>query len=249
MRDTFKPTYECGYCNKIYKIESAYNKHTQMCKLFMKSKNNKQPENNEHIPSNSELYSIIQILVNKCSALEKKVESLQGSLHKNNRKFDILEWLNNQNIKNVCSFNEWINSIIITINDMELVFENGFIKGIQLIIENILPLSNNTRINPIKAYTQKDNILYIFNGQSWEIMTAEVFELFVYKITKGLLSQFKCWQDKNANRRDDNFTKKYSENVKKILGGSLSREQQVNKIRVLLYNHLKIKITFDELII
>jgi hypothetical protein len=215
----------------------------------MKSKNNKQTENNEHIPSNSELYSIIQILVNKCSALEKKVESLQGSLHKNNRKFDILEWLNNQNIKNVCSFNEWINSIIITINDMELVFENGFIKGIQLIIENILPLSNNTRINPIKAYTQKDNILYIFNGQSWEIMTAEVFELFVYKITKGLLSQFKCWQDKNANRRDDNFTKKYSENVKKILGGSLSREQQVNKIRVLLYNHLKIKITFDELII
>ena len=249
MRDSSKPTYECGYCNKIYKIESAYNKHTQMCKLFMKSKNNKQTENNEHIPSNSELYSIIQILVNKCSALEKKVESLQGSLHKNNRKFDILEWLNNQNIKNVCSFNDWINSIIITINDMELVFENGFIKGIQLIIENILPLSNNTRINPIKAYTQKDNILYIFNGQSWEIMTAEVFELFVYKITKGLLSQFKCWQDKNANRRDDNFTKKYSENVKKILGGSLSREQQVNKIRVLLYNHLKIKITFDELII
>ena len=80
-------------------------------------------------------------------------------------------------------------------------------------------------------------------------MTTEVFELFVYKITKGLLSEFKCWQDKNANRRDDNFMKKYTENVKKILGGSLSREQQVNKIRVLLYTYLKIKITFDELIL
>ena len=132
---------------------------------------------------------------------------------------------------------------------MELVFENGFIKGIQLIIENILPLDNNTRINPIKAYTQKNNILYIFNGESWEIITTEVFELFVYKITKGLLSKFKCWQDKNSNRRDDNFMKKYTENVKKILGCSLSREQQIDKIRVLLYTHLKIKITFDELII
>ena len=249
MRDTLKSTYECRYCSKIYKIESAYNKHTQICQIFMKSKKKKQTENNEHIPSNSELYSIIQILVNKCSALERKVESLQGSVHKNNRKLDILEWLNNQNIRNVCSFNDWINFIIITSNEMELVFENGFIKGIQLIIENILPLDNNTRINPIKAYTQKNNILYIFNGELWEIMTTEVFELFVYKITKGLLSEFKCWQDKNSNRRDDNFMKKYTENVKKILGCSLSREQQVNKIRVLLYTHLKIKITFDELII
>ena len=63
------------------------------------------------------------------------------------------------------------------------------------------------------------------------------------KITRGLIGQLKIWQDINKKRLfDTGFTEKYIENVKKITGGDLTREQQYYKIKQLFYNNLKINI-------
>ena len=57
------------------------------------------------------------------------------------------------------------------------------------------------------------------------------------------MCQLKFWQDENKSRLFTNgFTEIYMENVKKITGGDLSKEQQCCKFKSMLYNHIKINL-------
>jgi len=131
---------------------------------------------------------------------------------------------------------------------MESVTEHNFIEGVNRIIKRIVKNNTNSlememENLPIKAFEQRDNALFIFNGKEWSLMTVEQFDCIFNKITKGLINQLKLWQDKHKNRLfDSGITEKYIENVTKLTGGNLTREQQYHKIKQGFYNHLKINI-------
>ena len=60
---------------------------------------------------------------------------------------------------------------------------------------------------------------------------------------KNLLDDFVKWQNENSEKMDqDDFAIKYSANVKKIMGGGLTRQQVYGKIKLDLYKYLKINI-------
>lgn len=251
MSNKISGYYECGYCNKSYKIKKAYEKHFLLCSVINKSTLERKSENDisENIPSIREMYNIIQILIMKNNKLEQQVEKMSSWIHNNKKKVNVIEWLN-ENIIPSIDYNNWIDSIQINQNDMESVTNHNFIEGINQIIKRILGIgfeSYNTHqaesINlPIKAFEQKDN-LFVFNNTRWSIITVEEFDLLYNKITRGLIGQLKIWQDINQKRLfDSGFTEKYIENVKKVTGGELTKEQQYYKIKQLFYNNLKINI-------
>lgn len=221
MSNKISGYYECGYCNKSYKIKKAYEKHFLLCSVINKSTSERKSENDisDDIPSIREMYNIIQILIMKNNKLEQQVEKMSSWIHNNKKKVNVIEWLN-ENIIPSIDYNKWIDSIQINQNDMDCVTNNNFIEGINLIIKRLLGIGfdnilDETTNLPIKAFEQKDN-LFVFNNTRWSVITIEEFDLLYNKITRGLISQLKTWQDVNKKRLfDSGFTEKYIENVKK----------------------------------
>ena len=239
--------FECDFCEKQYKLKSRFEKHILMCNITSKSVNERKKENEliDKTPSIQQLYEIIKQLAQKNDILERKVEKLSVWVNNNKKKINVVDWMNeNRSIK--ITFENWLNSLEITKEDMELVFNYNFVEGIRFIIQRIIPDVGDTQGEiPVKAFDQKEGIIYIFNGAEtgWGIMPPEIFERFFMRIAKGLLNQLKYWQDLNRHRICDNgFTEIYIDNVKKITGGDLTKEQQYTKVKRMLYNHVKINL-------
>jgi hypothetical protein len=241
MTERHSSYFECDYCGRAYKVKSYYDRHVLMCNILSKTSAQKNAEEEQHCdtPSMNDMYMILQTLAQKYNTMEKKLEKISAWANKNKKTLNVIEWLNSNAIENMIDFHEWITNVLtITEEDMEFVFKHNFSEGMNLILQRIIALYETTL--PIKAFEQKDHSFYIFKGTEWTLMSNDEFELFVNKITKGLMNQLKHWQDKHINSIcQDGFTEKYVENVKKITGGDLSREQQYQRVKRHLYNHLK----------
>lgn len=243
MSNTIAPQYECCYCSKNYKIRKAYDKHVIVCSIFAKSKHEKKVENEEieNLPTMRELYGMIKMLMIKNEKLERQVSKMNTWIN-NKKRINVVEWLNENNRPEMNLY-EWIETIEITNEHMEYVFNHNFVEGVNLTVREIV--SKDLEKIPIKAFDERDNALYVYNGEErkWELISQEQFERIFVRITKGLMNQLKFWQDRNKDRLFQNgFTEKYIENVKKITGGNLTREQQHNKLKLSLYNSLKVNI-------
>lgn len=260
MPDKINKIYECGFCSKYYKIKSAYDKHFMLCSLMNKSSKERKSENEQsdealsNIPSLRDMYNIIQILIVKNDKLEKQVSKMSSWIHNNKKKVNVSEWLN-ENRKPFICYNRWVETIEIDMTDMEFVIKHNFIEGSRLIVKKLLGGENleYTETLPIRAFDQKENTLYVFNeceqneqdikSGEWNLITSEQFDLLFNKITRGLIGQLKAWQDKYKNRLfESGFTEKYIENIKKLTGGDLTKEQQYYKIKQMFYNNLKVNI-------
>lgn len=244
LKQHIQTEFECGFCNRQYKRKMNYDKHMLLCNIIRKTPSERLNEQEQdNLPTMRELYTVIQTLVERQEKFEKQIEKMSSWINNNKKKINVLEWLNTNHSDSI-DFNRWLNELIISEEDMELVFKHGFIEGMKYIIYRIC-LNDNTREEclPIKAFEQKEGTLFIYLNENWEIMSSSMFELFFNTITKGLTKQLKLWQDKNKHRLYQNgFTETYIENVKKITGGDLSREQQYHKVKQYLYNHIKINI-------
>ena len=235
--------YECCHCSKHYKIKKAYDKHILLCSVMSKTTKERKEENEqyENIPTMKEMYEMIQMLIIKNENLEKQVNKMSKWIN-NKKRVNVIEWLNENNIP-THDFEQWVDTIEITNQHMEFVVEHGFIEGVNLTVREIV--NKDLETIPIKAFEQKEGLLYVYNGVElkWETINQGQFDKLFIRITKGLLGQFKKWQDENRHRLyQTGFTEKYIENVKKITGGDLSREQQNHKLKQAFYNALKINI-------
>jgi len=96
MNNKISGYYECGFCNKNYKIKKSYEKHFMLCSIINKSVTERKAENEEYenIPSMREMYNMIQILILKNDKLEKQVEKMYTWIHKNKKKINVIDWLN-----------------------------------------------------------------------------------------------------------------------------------------------------------
>lgn len=235
--------FECCHCSKSYKIKKAYDRHILVCSIISKTPSERKSENKqyENIPTVLEMYEMIQILIVKNDNLEKQVNKMSKWIN-NKKKVNVIEWLNENNIPSI-DFSQWLEVLEITSEHMEFVFDHNFVEGINLSVREII--NKDIESIPIKAFEQKEGVLYVYNGSEskWEIINSSQFETLFIKITKGLLTQLKLWQDENRHRLyQTGFTEKYIENVKKITGGDLTKEQQYHKLKQAFYNGLKINI-------
>ena len=78
------------------------------------------------------------------------------------------------------------------------------------------------------------------NPRGWMIMSDEHFKQMINVIMKQLLDEFIIWQKANTSKMEqDDFAIKYANNVRKIMGGNLTREQIYSRVKLDLYKYLK----------
>jgi predicted nuclease with TOPRIM domain len=92
---TSKHIMNCPSCFKTFKRTGCYEKHIFLC----------QRRDEEIIPNNKQLWDMITSLTEKYNNVQSELESLKRKISIQNKKIDILEWLNRTSKNN--SNNNW----------------------------------------------------------------------------------------------------------------------------------------------
>jgi hypothetical protein len=242
--------YQCSFCKREYKEKFNYDRHKVCCEFLCKSRREQLNELDqiEKLPTQKEMYMLIQELALRNEKLEKEIAKLKQV---QKQKINILEWLNSPNNSNnpMMHFNEWILKVVFPEikNLLEIVYQTNLSTGLMNLFQNIIKTDDLNKL-PIRAYENKSNTFYIFQekegGFEWKIITNDEFNKILSKISHQFIVQFKNnWFIPNQEKieHDENYKDMYVNYYKSILGGNerISDESRNQKIRQFIYSIIK----------
>jgi len=237
----------CNFCHKQWRLKTDYHKHLTCCEYFYQLRRN--PDMTDDfggkIPSQRDLFRLVQEFVNKCNYLEKEVSRLKKVIHTRNTK-SIVDCLNHPTQFPPHSFTDWWKEIPVTHAHLEVVFQGDLTDGMKQAIEDYLP-SWEPRRSPLRAFIQKPNTFYMFIGAPathgsslpWKIMQNTDWEAMLLHLSQLLLKEFLKWQKENAHRSDDKSFERELNYMMKINGTKTSTEKRITEIKKWLFPKLQ----------
>jgi len=196
---------KCQHCRTAFPTKSILKHHTGICQFIHTSAYDHSIDryyNQLEIPTQESMVHYLFHLTTKYQELEQKFAKLQASIITTRRK-TIQEYLE-QLAPPTQTFVEWSTSLEITQEALETVFRNDLKSGIQQVLD--IPLSNL----PIRAFSQKPNIFYLFDTEAeWRQMSADEFVKFVNKIERKLQRKYEEWAQEH---RQENHVSEKAQN-------------------------------------
>ena len=198
----------CPHCGKKFKTNPALHKHIILCQL------DKNEVKNSVVPTQKEMWVIIQKLYKENAIQKKKIEKLEQIVNKDVKKLNMVDWLN-QNDKGV-DIDSWLKTnIIVTMDDLNTIFMTDYTRGLSNILSNNIINCENT---PFRAFSHKVKQLYIFQKNKWKKATkSDIMKIFD-RISLNILKQSKEY-DKSLSKKEkfgaDNM--QYLKNCDKIM--------------------------------
>lgn len=243
-------TYYCQYCSKKYIRKNAFNNHLLSCrfhKICKLSENSGENINIESMNINiNNVYKLLIDLHNKYDKLEADYNELKKYVVIIKNKINIIDYLN-QNISCIeFDYIDFINSIVIGFEELDILFKKDYVDGIfQMIINTIERLRLNDTNIPIKAFNHKDGILYIYlkSTRQWNIIDEQNINYLIKNFDKKILTLFLDWKVKNENSMDEEqFSQIYILNMKKVVGGNYDGKNKKILIKNKLYKYLRVNL-------
>lgn len=258
-----QPSMCCTTCGKGYKTRTSLNKHSAICEYVYKVKNNKSVEIIEdELPNQSQMYGIILDLAAKVNLLTEKIEKQTKFIDRKKKKINVVEWLNtNMKISNPENiFDKLVNIISITEKDVEYLFQNDFYKMLNEIFERTIYNKNsgqeedtsNTNLIPIYAFTQKSNILYVYNQDSsststspinpiWLELSKEKLIYFLNIVHARICKAMRIWKETNQDKMEssDSIQDLYNRALIKVMSISFREQATLSKVKNQIYNKMK----------
>ena len=253
--------YDCKFCVRNFKEKFNYDRHILCCEFFHKSvrERNNEVEIIESLPTQIQMYQLIQELAIRVNRLEKENRKL---LQSQKRKINILDWLNENNKQPSIIFSTWISGIVYQniVKHLDVVFQNDLTSGIIRLFDKIFnDTDTDSEKIPICSFDNKPNVFYIYdfrnqkmtdsesgeNTPVWATLSISDFNMILKRISHRFLIEFKKnWYDKHKYMidNDETYKDKYIIYYKNILGGDQSDETRSQKIRNWLYSRLKTNI-------
>jgi hypothetical protein len=225
-------TIECNLCGKKYKRAGSLKRHINVCEIISKSKKSKELDREEryNAPSIQEIYIIVQKLVKENEEQKQEIKKLKDYVKRKQKKIDIIKILNEKHIG--ISLQEWLKSIEITGQELNILFDTNFETAMEIIIINKLHMKNGV----IMAFNEKKNTLYV-QKESWGELNMIDFKKIIINIQRGLILSFSKWSETLSEREKYNDNKCFLERQRKVLGGC-NIEKTIQKLYKKIYAEL-----------
>lgn len=236
-----QPAECCVHCGKSYKTRTNLEKHKSLCEFLNRSKKSLIINEDDEIPSQRKIYEILLELGSKFNRMEEKVDELNKWIIKKKKKINVIDWLNTNVVPEI-KFDNLIEKIIITNDDIKYLFENSFADTLNHIFSrNIYNLSESEY--PIFAFVQKQSIFYIYENEEtrWIELSRESLIKFLNKVHMKLFRVFHQHKKENADkiREDESFSLLCDKTCKKLMDIDFRQENILGKIRSNMYVRMK----------
>ena len=240
-----QPAQCCVHCGKTYKKRENLNKHIDLCELLHKSKKAGPLiiEDEEPLPSQRKMYQMLLELGQKYNKLEEKMEEMNKWVAKKKKKINVLEWLN-ANITPNITFDSIMEKITVLEDDVSYLLHNTFYDTMNEVFSRNIYNFNETE-NPIFAFTQKQNMFYIYDiiddKKVWVELTKERLVKFLNKIHMKIFKAFCDWKQtkKDEIKTNDAFSILCDKTNLKILNVEFKQEPCLAKARSAMYTRMK----------
>ena len=234
--------------------------------MLYKTKREKRCEEEESIiPCLKDVYIMMQEMAYKYKKMEERLDEMHKWIDKKKSKLNVISWLNiNTNTNVLDLFNDWINKIVVSEEEMLYLSENNFVDTIISIFKkNFVP--ENTVV-PIVCFKEKANVFYIYSvsvlnddgydyddevrqrqqqdtsitRKSWIKMSSKDFMYLIRMLHSKLLKCLCKWKDKNEDTilKNTKMNELYNKLILKLLNDWKS-ESSISKIRVSIFNLIK----------
>ena len=240
-------------CGKTYKYRQGLYSHKQKCNIItIVQPNNtnvidhvENPDKNKDnesmiltlLTQNKELMNLLQ---EQSTTMQKQSDTIQEMVPKmgnnntttnNNHKFNLQVFLN-EDCKDAINFSDFIESIQVSIEDLENQAQVGYVAGIsKLFLENMKELGINKR--PIHCTDKKRNTLYIKENDEWDKEGSQDQLLQGIKVVTGRAHQTLCdLKEENPEEYSDidsDFSNKCM-NIQRNLLPGFPRESTFGKV-------------------
>ena len=243
--------YKCNFCVKSYKEKFNYDRHISVCKYLSqppRTRLNDLDVTQDKPPSNVELFQIVKHLSIRLDKLEKENQALR---QRQNKKKNVLEWLNtNAEQKPIFTFEKWlVDEIQPHVSSMlETVFAHDLITGVVGLFQNYFA-TNSESVLPICCFANKGSSFYMYEKSKkddthigWVSIPSNTMDKYIEHICQQFIVTFlKDWCEPNHEliTTKEKYKDMYAEYYQKILGGTISKELRYSKIKSSLHTCLK----------
>jgi len=173
------PIYKCN-CGNIYKYRQGLVKHKKKCiektieNTIIPTESSNTAAIIEILKQNQEFKTLLieqqkenKELINKVIELSKEPKIVNnGSMTQNNNNKFNLQFFLNDTCKDAITIQQFINNIQISLEDLESVGRNGFVKGISDIVLKELNTLDVTK-RPIHCTDLKREVIYLKEEDAW----------------------------------------------------------------------------------
>ena len=246
--------FACELCNKSYKDNSGLWRHKKKCKEA-KCEDEETKKDNDVVlmllKENQEFKQLITEQNKQNNEMQKQmlelVQKPTTTIHGNNNcnnKFNLNVFLN-EKCKDAMNIMDFVDSLKLTLQDLEKTAEVGYVKGITNIIVNGLNQLDVCK-RPIHCSDLKRETIYIKDNNAWEKENEEK-----QKITRAIkhisiknAKQVGEWTRENKGYNDSSCKKndKYLKIISEANGGE---PEEINKI----ISNVSSKVTIDKQIL
>jgi len=236
-------SFSCKNCEKVYKSRKGLWGHNKKC--IPKPIENEEKNNNDLLnfllKENQEFKQMIVEQNNKLIELSQKSSTTINGNNNCNNRFNINMFLN-EKCKDAMNIMDFVDSLKLTLQDLEKTAELGYVKGISNIIVNGLNQLDVYK-RPIHCSDIKRETLYVKDNDAWEKENEDK-----KKITRAIkhisirnAKQVGEWTRENKGY-DDSMNKKSDKYLKIISEANGGEPEEINKI----ISNISTKVTIDK---
>lgn len=225
--------YSCENCNKDFHNRSGLWKH-----------NKKYHQANETQSETKQLTKLVMKVVEQNQELTKQIVDLSKNSHNisinhsnvnSNNKFNLNFYLN-ETCKNAINMSDFINSINISITDLENTSRLGYAEGVsKIFINGLTDMSVHDR--PVHCADQKREILYIKEDNEWTKDTEDRAGLTkaIKLIAHKNIKQLSEWTKLNPDYKDPDSKQndRYQQILCNAISGSTKEESEKNYEKII----------------
>jgi hypothetical protein len=197
--------HKCNNCGHVYKHRSSLCKHMKTCDKMMICS----PTDETQILSN-----LVQELIRSNTEMTKQNQALQEHVielckngtnnittNSNNKSFNIQFFLNEQ-CKNAINFNEFMENIEVSREDLMNTGQLGFVGGIsKILIDNLKQLGVHER--PIHCTDLKRDTVYIKDNNEWNKEDDDVkIRSAIQEVSRKSMGTLIDWKKSNPDYAD-----------------------------------------------
>ena len=183
------PMYSCRQCGKEFKYIKRRDIHEESCSEMAKTARNDYDDKSRALTMH-DLFSVIMELKQEVKELREELKAKGGVSSR--RPVEIIEWLNDQP-KPSQSFKSYLDGTVVCGNgDLQTLFQRNFVEAVTEIMHKYILSQEQVSV---RAFTQKDQILYHFNGNSWQVINNEEWECIIGIFVSKLATAFSRWAE------------------------------------------------------
>ncbi len=244
-----QPAKCCVHCGKSYALKTNLDKHVVLCEMLHQSKKRKHDamqidDEPQDIPSQAKLFRILLELGHRFNHLEEKVDELSKWVVKKKKKINVVEWLNTNCVPTIL-FDQLIEHIVVTEEDVRFLFENTFSETLNnLFMRSVYQVTENISAPyPLFAFVQKQNAFYVYEGEEmkWVEASREKLTKFLNRVHMKLLKRFGDWKKENRSniREDEQLSLLCDKTSVKMMGIDFRQDATYSKTKGVMYSHMK----------